>query len=206
MAIATIIKPLINKLRFNRKLIIVKGIYAITPNQVLALDAIEHMLNRYQPYALQYRHKTDDQALKLAEAKALKQLCSLHNTVFIINDDINLAQKVGADGVHLGQEDGNIAKARAQLGDQALIGASCYNQIELALQAQAAGADYVAFGALFASPTKPEAVPCSLETITQAKTQLQIPIVGIGGITLENQQQALTAGCDAVAMITALYE
>ncbi len=206
MAIATIIKPLINKLRFNRKLIIVKGIYAITPNQVLALDAIERMLNRHQPYVLQYRHKTDDQALKLTEAKALKQLCSLHNTVFIINDDINLAQKVGADGVHLGQDDTNIAKARAQLGDQVLIGASCYNQIELALKAQAAGADYVAFGALFASPTKPDATPCSLETVTQAKTQLQIPIVGIGGITLENQQQALAAGCDAVAMITALYE
>lgn len=206
MAIATIIKPLINKLRFNRKLIIVKDIYAITPNQVLALDAIERMLNRHQPYVLQYRHKTDDQALKLTEAKALKQLCSLHNTVFIINDDINLAQKVGADGVHLGQDDTNIAKARAQLGDQVLIGASCYNQIELALKAQAAGADYVAFGALFASPTKPDATPCSLETVTQAKTQLQIPIVGIGGITLENQQQALAAGCDAVAMITALYE
>ena len=164
------------------------------------------MLNIHQPRVLQYRHKTDDQALRLAEAEALKQLCSLHNTVFIINDDINLAQKVQADGVHLGQNDGNIAQARAQLGKGALIGASCYNQIDLALKAQSAGADYVAFGALFASPSKPDAPHCSLELISQAKAQLNIPIVGIGGITLENQQLAFDAGCDAVAMITALYE
>lgn len=144
--------------------------------------------------------------MKLKEAYALRQLCSLHNTLFIINDDINLTEKVHADGVHLGKDDGSIQQARQQLGVDSIIGISCYNDINLAFQAQRQGANYVAFGALFDSKTKTNAPHCPLNVITKAKQILHIPIVGIGGIDLYNQQQAFNAGCDAVAMINALFK
>lgn len=199
-------KVMISALCLSWKFTIVKGLYAITPNQILNVLLIQQMLERHQPYALQYRHKTDDAQLKLSEANELKQLCASHNTVFMINDDINLAQKVQADGVHLGKNDGSIHSARERLGVQSIIGVSCYNDLDLALRAQDQGADYVAFGALFKSKTKPEAAYCAPEVLRAAKAQLEIPIVGIGGIDFDNQAQAFAQGCDAVAMINALYE
>jgi thiamine-phosphate pyrophosphorylase len=108
--------------------------------------------------------------------------------------------------VHLGKNDDSIQQARKQLGINAIIGISCYNDINLAQQAQKQGADYVAFGALFPSPTKPNARQCHLNIITQAQQTLNIPIVGIGGINFNNQQQAFNAGCDSVAIINALFE
>ncbi len=184
----------------------ISGIYAITPNKVLDLNIIEQTIITHKISILQYRHKTTDVSIKLNEAKQLQQLCLRHNTLFIINDDINLAQKIGADGVHLGKNDESILTAREQLGDKAIIGVSCYNDIKLAKIAQNNGANYVAFGALFASLTKPDTAQCSLDVVTQAKQILDIPIVGIGGINLDNQQQAFDAGCDAVAMINALFQ
>ena len=184
----------------------ISGIYAITPNKSLDLNTIEQAIVTHKINILQYRHKTTDVSIKLNEAKQLQQLCLRHNTLFIINDDINLAQKIKADGVHLGKDDTSIEVARAKLGSDAIIGVSCYNDIKLAKIAQDKGVNYVAFGALFPSNTKPNAPHCPLDIIMQAKQALAIPIVGIGGVDFDNQQQALDAGCDAVAMINALFQ
>jgi thiamine-phosphate pyrophosphorylase len=183
----------------------IRGIYAITPDVSLNLDQVEKVITQHYISILQYRRKTADDDLKLKEATKLRQLCLQHHTLFIINDDINLAQKVGADGVHLGKNDTSIGQARQLLKDDAIIGVSCYDDINLAINAQEKGATYVAFGALFTSSTKPDAPHCSLDTITQAQQTLTVPIVGIGGIDFNNQEDALKAGCTAVAMVSALF-
>lgn len=183
----------------------IRGIYAITPDVSLNLDQVEKVITQHRISILQYRRKTADDDLKLKEATKLRQLCLQHHTLFIINDDINLAQKVGADGVHLGKNDTSIEQARQLLKDDAIIGVSCYDDINLAINAQEKGAAYVAFGALFTSSTKPDAPHCSLDTITQAQQTLKVPIVGIGGVDFNNQEDALKAGCTAVAMVSALF-
>jgi thiamine-phosphate pyrophosphorylase len=183
----------------------IRGIYAITPDVSLNLDQVEKVITQHYISILQYRRKTADDDLKLKEATKLRQLCLQHHTLFIINDDINLAQKVGADGVHLGKNDTSIGQARQLLKDDAIIGVSCYDDINLAINAQEKGATYVAFGALFTSSTKPDAPHCSLDTITQAQQTLKVPIVGIGGVDFNNQEDALKAGCTAVAMVSALF-
>jgi len=183
----------------------IRGIYAITPDVSLNLDQVEKVIAQHHISILQYRRKTADDDLKLKEATKLRQLCLQHHTLFIINDDINLAQKVGADGVHLGKNDTSIGQARQLLKDDAIIGVSCYDDINLAINAQEKGATYVAFGALFTSSTKPDAPHCSLDTITQAQQTLKVPIVGIGGVDFNNQEDALKAGCTAVAMVSALF-
>lgn len=184
----------------------IRGIYAITPNTVLDLAQIEHLIKQHSISILQYRHKTAAQTPKLTYGKQLQRLCAKYHTLFIVNDDINLAKRIAADGVHLGKNDTSILAARQQLGNNAIIGISCYDKLNLAQQAQDQGADYVAFGALFRSKTKPNAPHCPLTTVSQAKQQLTIPIVGIGGIDFNNQQAAFAAGCDAVAMIDALFK
>lgn len=184
----------------------ISGIYAITPDRALDLDAIEKVIVEHNIGILQYRHKTLDAKIQLNEATQLQRLCAKHHTLFIINDDSNLAQKIRANGVHLGKNDGSIQQARRQLGAAAIIGVSCYDNIDLAKKAQQQGADYVAFGALFSSSTKPNTLHCDLNIITQAKQNLVIPIVGIGGINFDNQQSAFDAGCDSVAMIKALFQ
>lgn len=183
----------------------ISGIYAITPNRALHFDAIEKVIIQHNIRILQYRHKTPNAKMQLNEATQLQQLCTKHHTLFIINDDINLAKKVAANGVHLGKNDASIQQARTQLGADAIIGISCYNDISLAHLAQQQGADYVAFGALFSSSTKPNAPKCDLDIVKQAKKILTIPIVGIGGIDFNNQQAAFNAGCNSVAMINALW-
>jgi thiamine-phosphate pyrophosphorylase len=183
----------------------IRGIYAITPDVSLNLDQVEKVITQHYISILQYRRKTADDDLKLKEATKLRQICLQHHTLFIINDDINLAQKVGADGVHLGKNDNSIGQARQLLKDDAIIGVSCYDDINLAINAQEKGATYVAFGALFTSSTKPDAPHCSLDTITQAQQTLKVPIVGIGGVDFNNQEDALKAGCTTVAMVSALF-
>lgn len=184
----------------------INGIYAITPNHILDINAVEKVVIEQNISILQYRHKISDTKIQLNEALQLQILCKKHHILFIINDDIDLAKNSNADGVHLGKNDRSIQQARQQLGDNAIIGVSCYNDIDLAKNAQTQGADYVAFGALFPSSTKPNAPKCPLNTLTQAKKIINIPIIGIGGINFNNQQQALDAGCDGIAMITALWE
>lgn len=183
----------------------ITGIYAITPNRI-DIDAVEKIIVKHNINLLQYRNKTANTQTQLDESTQLQRLCWKHHTLFIINDDINLAKNLSVDGVHLGKNDGSIQSARAQLGADAIIGVSCYNNIELAQEAQNQGANYVAFGALFPSKTKPNAPKCKLDTIVQARQALNIPIVGIGGVNFDNQQQAFNAGCDSVAMINQLFQ
>ena len=183
----------------------IQGLYAITPDKGFDITLIENAIKKHKVNILQYRRKNLDIKNKLDEANKLLELCKQYNTLFIINDDINLCEKVGADGVHLGQNDTSINTAREQLGEKAIIGVSCYNQLQLAVEAEEMGANYVAFGALFSSITKPTASECPLSIIKSAKEKIHLPIVGIGGITFENQRLAFQAGCDAVAMLNGLF-
>ena len=183
----------------------IQGLYGITPTNKLNIALIERVITEHQVNILQYRHKTNDDQLKLKEAQQLLDLCLTHNTLFIVNDDINLCEKVGADGIHLGQNDISINTAREQLGEKAIIGASCYNDLQLAFEAETMSADYVTFGALFNSTSKPTAKHCPLSVIKSAKEKLNVPIVGIGGITFDNQRLAFESGCDAVAMLNGLF-
>ncbi|MBN2855318.1 MAG: thiamine phosphate synthase [Halothiobacillaceae bacterium] len=154
---------------------------------------------------VQYRDKSADFERRLAEASALRALTLAHNVLFLINDDVALALAVGADGVHLGREDGAIAAARFKLGAGALIGASCYNDFALAEQAARAGADYVAFGAFYPSKTKPHAVPATPALLARARAELHVPLCAIGGITPENAPPLLAAGADMLAVISAVF-
>ena len=185
----------------------IKGLYALTPDEtdtgrLLALvqPALEGGVK-----TLQYRNKLADSRLRITQAQALLPLCRQYGTTFIINDDIKLCLAIDADGVHLGKTDGDLAAARARVGADKILGASCYNQFEAALEAKANGADYVAFGACFVSGTKPDAPPASLDLFAKARSSLGLPAVAIGGITLDNAKQAIDAGADAVAVIGALW-
>ena len=140
-----------------------------------------------------------------SEAIQLRELCRQFSVPLIINDDITLAIEVDADGVHLGKSDSSIADAREQLGNKAIIGCSCYNDMDRAINAVSAGADYIAFGAFFPSPTKPDADHATPDIILRAKQQFDLPIVAIGGITPENGQTLIDAGADMLAVISGLY-
>lgn len=154
---------------------------------------------------LQYRDKTTDLERREQEAAELRALCHESGALFIVNDDMALARKVQADGVHLGRHDAIPAAARAYLGKGMRIGISCYNQLALALEAQQEGADYVAFGSFFTSPTKPDAVKASQELLHQARGRLNIPICAIGGIRLENAPLLLGQGADMLAVISDVF-
>ena len=178
------------------------GLYAITP----ALSGSALLEKVAQALAggiamLQYRGK-DAQAL--AEARALAALCRARGVPFIVNDDLELALAADADGVHLGRDDGDLAAARTRLGGK-WLGASCYDSLDAARAAVAAGADYVAFGSVFPSPSKPAAVRAPHALFAQAKP-LGVPLVAIGGITLENTSQLLQAGADCVAVLSDLFD
>lgn len=154
---------------------------------------------------LQYRNKLADASLRAEQAGALRRLTREFGVPLIVNDDAALARQAGADGVHLGGEDGSVVEARALLGNAGIVGVSCYNRLPLAHEAVRQGADYVAFGAFFRSGVKPEAVEASPELLRQARRELQVPIVAIGGITAQNGTQLLEAGADALAVISAVF-
>ena len=184
-----------------------RGLYAITDSQLLA-DG------RLLPYVkaalhggvrlLQYRDKSAATTQRLREAEALQELCGRYGAQLIINDDAELAAQIGA-GLHLGQEDGSLAVARALLGRHAVIGATCHARLELASQAQAEGASYVAFGRFFASQTKPGDVLATPELLGQARQQLSVPIAAIGGISLDKAHELIGQGADLLAVIHALF-
>jgi thiamine-phosphate pyrophosphorylase len=155
--------------------------------------------------AIQYRNKPAPVSLRHEQARALLGLCRRAGAPLIVNDDLELAIAIEADGLHLGREDGDLGEARRRLGLRRLLGASCYNRLELARTAIATGADYVAFGSAFASPTKPAAVRAPLELYRAARRTLAVPIVAIGGITVDNGGDLVAAGVDAIAVITALF-
>lgn len=184
------------------------GLYAITDERLIT----EKNFNKAIEAALQggakivqYRDKSHDQKKRLRQASALQSLCQQYQSLCIINDDIELAQAVNADGVHLGKDDVALAQARQTLGDNAIIGVSCYNDLSLAIEAEENSANYVAFGAIFSSPTKPDAPCAGLDIITRAKQQLSIPVCSIGGITEKNIQQVIHNGCDMSAVISGIF-
>lgn len=185
----------------------IKGVYAITPdekNTNLLLTKVEATLQG-GARILQYRNKLANHKLQTQQARELLSLCRQYHVPFIINDSVELCLKLDADGVHLGLDDGNIAEVREGLGADKILGASCYNHFDLAMQAQQAGASYVAFGACFASNTKPNASVANLELFEQAKAKLHIPTVAIGGITLANASLVIDAGASSIAMINAIF-
>jgi len=185
----------------------IKGLYAITPDEADTVELLRKVRLALLGGArvLQYRNKAADAALRLEQARALRELTHEFSVSLIVNDDAMLAQQVDADGVHLGGEDGSVAAARAVLGSAKLIGVSCYNQMALAHEAVRQGADYVAFGSFFASLVKPGAVAASLDLLRQARREIALPLVAIGGITVHNGAQLLEAGADALAVISAVF-
>jgi len=152
---------------------------------------------------VQYRAK--DGRSSVDEGLALLKVCRAFDVPLIINDDVALALEVGADGVHLGREDDHLESAREMLGPKGIIGVSCYDDLARALDAQRAGATYVAFGRFFPSMTKPHAPCASLETLRLARLQLDVPVVAIGGITQENGETLIAAGADLLAVIEGVF-
>lgn len=185
----------------------IAGLYAITPD----LDDTDDLQRRVAAalrggtQVLQYRNKSASPRLRLEQCRLLKAMCAEFGVPLIINDHTALAIEIGTDGLHLGGEDGSISAARADLGPDRLLGASCYDSLDRAQAAIVAGANHVAFGSFFPSPVKPDAVRPPLELLTRAKARLDVPVVAIGGITLENAPALITAGADAVAVISAVF-
>ena len=184
------------------------GLYAITPD---GLDEHELFFRvdaalRGGARILQYRDKSNNAEQQSRIAHGLRMLCSRHGATLIVNDNVPLAIAVEADGVHLGAKDGDLAAARATLGPDRILGASCYASFDLAIAAARAGADYVAFGAVFASPTKPFAVRADFSLLERCRKELSIPACAIGGITLTNAPPVVAAGADLLAVITDLFE
>ena len=184
-----------------------RGLYAITDTPLLSGGKL-------LPYAeaaliggarlLQYRDKSGDAVRRFDEAQALAELCLRHGATLIINDDLDLATRLGV-GLHLGQEDGSLAAARALLGRQAIIGATCHAQLPLAEQAARDGASYVAFGRFFQSHTKPGAPAANHELLREARARIGLPIVAIGGITLDTAPSLIAEGVQMIAVIHALF-
>ncbi|GAB2181104.1 thiamine phosphate synthase [Denitratisoma sp. agr-D3] len=190
-----------------------RGLYAVTPDDPLLprLSVLVSMALKGGVKIVQYRNKTAPQPLRRSQAAELVRVCRAENAKLIVNDDLALALEIGADGVHLGREDvpgGDLAAVREQLGPQRILGVSCYNEMARAEQAVAAGADYIAFGALFPSSTKPAAVQAPLALLGEARARFgeRCAIAAIGGITLDNAPQVIAAGADLVAVITDLFD
>lgn len=185
-----------------------RGLYAVTPDLADTADLVRRVQAAIAGGVrlVQYRNKLADVALRGEQARALGDLCARSGAALIINDDPALALTVGAAGAHLGRDDPAIGAARELLGEGAIVGVSCYDRIERAIEAQAAGASYVAFGAAFPSPTKPQAVRASLELFREARARVRIPIAAIGGITADNAGSLVEAGVDLLAVITDLFE
>ncbi|MEH6627190.1 MAG: thiamine phosphate synthase [Motiliproteus sp.] len=184
------------------------GLYAITDAGLMPGSLLEQKVTAALSggaQVIQYRDKSDNQSQRLQQAKALVALCNQFQRPLLINDDIALAKQANAHGVHLGQKDGSIAEARKQLGEQAIIGVTCHDSLQLALDAQKQGADYAAFGAFFASSTKPDAKAAPIQLLHDAHQLLRIPIVAIGGITVDNALQVIEPGASMVAVIHSLF-
>ena len=181
-----------------------RGLYAITDGPRSDLIEVCTAAIAGGAAMLQYRDKTRDDARRREEAAALSSLCAKSGIPLIVNDDVELAAAVGAAGVHLGEDDADIASTRARLGPNAIIGVSCYDSLERARELAASGADYLAFGAFFPSPTKPHARAATLQLLRDARA-LNLPLVAIGGITAANGAALIDAGADFLAVISAVF-
>ena len=185
----------------------IRGLYVITDPALIGLclgDAVE-AAPQGGAAVVQYRQKDKLASTYLYDAQKLSELTKRYGAVFIINDDVELAREVDADGVHVGRSDTSIALARSILGRQKLVGVSCYNDMARALNAQQQGADYIAFGSFFGSAIKPDTVRASIKLLRQAKTELAVPVVAIGGINVQNGKQLISAGADSLAVINAVF-
>jgi len=186
----------------------IAGLYAIADTQYLddtrLIDAVAQAIAG-GARIIQYRDKKHAPAERARQASELAKLCRQQDALFIVNDDVALAKGMQADGAHLGREDVSLTQAREQLGPQAIIGVSCYNELARAEAAEGQGANYVAFGRFFPSRTKPQAVPAGLDLLREAKKKLHITVVAIGGITPENGASLIAAGADALAVIEGVF-
>ncbi|WP_394782214.1 thiamine phosphate synthase [Undibacterium sp.] len=186
---------------------ILKGLYIVTPDW----DDTEKLLAATEQALLggaavvQYRHKFADEKLRRVQASALQQLCRRYQRPFIINDYVNLCVELNADGIHVGGTDISVAEARMRVGKHKIVGASCYGDLQLAHLAAATGASYVAFGGFYPSRVKKYAVTTSASIVTQAKQEIALPNVVIGGMTADNSQPLVAAGADMVAAISSVY-
>ena len=185
------------------------NLYAITDSQLLPGDRLFAGVSAALKGGcklVQYRDKSADHARRFFEAKQVLALCNQHQAQLLINDDVNLAQEVGAHGVHLGQGDTNPVAARIILGSRAIIGVTCHDSLAFAHQAIKDSANYIAFGRFFSSNTKPDARPAPVSLISDARKEFSnTPIVVIGGITLDNGKQLLEAGADMLAVCHSLF-
>ena len=185
----------------------IAGLYAVTPDLADTADLAARVAAALAGGAavIQYRNKAADAALKRAQALALARVQAIRGGLFIVNDDANLAVEAGADGVHVGEDDAGIGAARAIVGPDRIVGASCYNDLARAQAAVAAGADYVALGSFFASTVKPGARRADVDMLGPARA-LGVPVVAIGGINVGNAAVLVRAGANAVAVITAVFD
>ena len=185
-----------------------RGLYAVTPEDYLMprLSALVGAALAGGVRLVQYRNKSAPAPLRRAQAADLLRLCRASEARLIVNDDLALALEIGADGVHLGRADGDLAAARAALGPQKILGVSCYADLERAAAAAAAGADYLAFGSIYASATKPHAPRAQLALLGAARRRFAQPIAAIGGIALDNAAPTITAGADLLAVVSDLFD
>ena len=184
------------------------GLYAITDSALHTGAGLEQAVTRAiagGAKVVQYRDKSEDAVRRHAEAAMLVRICRRHGVPLIVNDDVELALLCDADGVHIGRHDTDLSAARARLGSRSIIGVSCYNRVELATTAQRNGADYVAFGSMFSSTTKRDAMPCKIATLESARACIHLPIVAIGGITPANGGALLDAGVDLLAVVRGVF-
>ena len=190
--------------RWTRQL---RGLYAVTPDIVeiaLLVGKVEAAIAG-GAQAIQYRNKAAPPSLRRKQAAMLARVCGGGGALLIVNDDVELAREVGAAGVHLGEDDGDIGRARENLGEKMLIGVSCYNDLARAKRVVAEGADYVAFGSFFPSTTKPNARRADSSVLRRARN-LGVPVVAIGGITGANGRALVEAGADALAVVSAVFD
>ena len=183
-----------------------RGLYAITDSELLKGKLLPYVEAALKGGAtlLQYRDKSSDDARRLREAEALRELCNRYGAALIINDDAELAARLGV-GLHLGQTDGSLSVARALLGRKAIIGGTCHAQLEFAEAAAKEGASYVAFGRFFNSNTKPGAPAADVALLAAAKAKVNLPIVAIGGVTLDNAPELIAHGASMVAVVHGLF-
>lgn len=184
-----------------------KGLYLVTPDWDDTARLLEVTNRALEAGAalVQYRNKTASDALRREQAAALLALCRQHDRPLVINDHVDLCLQLGADGVHVGGLDAPVAAVRAALGPDKIVGASCYGQLALARSAQDAGASYVAFGGFYPSKVKVYEVSTPPGIVAQAKGQLTVPVVVIGGMTVANARPLVESGADLVAAISSVY-
>jgi thiamine-phosphate pyrophosphorylase len=195
----------INRMSTQTKL---RGLYAITDTQLIPrarFAATVEAAVRGGATMVQLREKETPRAEIVRLGRELLAVTRRYSALLIINDHPAVAQEIGADGVHVGREDPPVAEARALLGPQAIVGASCYGDVARAVEAETAGADYVAFGTPFPSPTKPKRTDISLGIFQEAKQQVHVPVFAIGGITLANAPQIIAAGADGIAVVSGVF-